>query len=506
MATVDVKVERVLYIAVVVFTICAVLHQMVLPGWRRKHTQRDILEDLDLIEPAQLLQFESENSTEPYQQHVACETIVQQPLADAYAYSVITKTDSQGGDLMAVQTKNIGILRKVCDALPQCAGFNSNGWLKKRIGQKYKSSVDLYFKESAPLDEEVYLSSQIIEGNYGKDYIRMTKELKIYMYTTKIDAHINYVNDWKYGVEELFIHLLKSSPYITQDPSEATFFFLPFRCFAYRKTISDRDRAQRFTEEMVSKILYEIKSNYSFWDRTLGADHFYVCAHDFGPAIVAGSDPFLHKNAIAMVNTADYEHIYYVPHKDISLPPHPSHGKNSLANIGKGGHGLNPSDRTVLAFYAGNLDRGRIRPSIKDFWSTDIDFRIFMGHLTDERYQHYLKTSKFCLILRGNEAWSPCLMDAIWFGCVPVIISDYYDLPLHGMLDWNQFAVVIRESKVKSLKEILLAVSPQKLTSMQEKLKQVYGHFVWNDPPRPYDAFQSVMYQLWKRRGVVRYI
>ena len=137
---------------------------------------------------------------------------------------------------MAVQTKNIAILRKVCDAFPQCAGFNSNGWLKKKIGQKYKASVDLYLKESAPvsiwcvnwfsfltwlnlciqLDEEVYLSSDIIERNYGKDYIRMTKELKIFMYTTKLDAHINYVNDWKYGVEELFIHLLKSSSYLTQ--------------------------------------------------------------------------------------------------------------------------------------------------------------------------------------------------------------------------------------------------------------------------------------------------
>lgn len=52
---------------------------------------------------------------------------------------------------MAIQTKNIGILRKVCDALPQCVGFNSNGWLKKKIGQKYKASVDLYLKESAPV-------------------------------------------------------------------------------------------------------------------------------------------------------------------------------------------------------------------------------------------------------------------------------------------------------------------------------------------------------------------
>lgn len=66
------------------------------------------------------------------------------------------------------------------------------------------------------LGDEVYLSSHIIEANYGKDYVRMTKELKIFMYTTKQGEHINYINDWKYGVEELFIHLLRSSSYLTQ--------------------------------------------------------------------------------------------------------------------------------------------------------------------------------------------------------------------------------------------------------------------------------------------------
>lgn len=39
-------------------------------------------------------------------------------------------------------------------------------------------------------------------------------------------------------------------------------------------------------------------------------------------------------------------------------------------------------------------------------------------------------------------------MDALWFGCVPVIISDYYDLPLQGLIDWAEIAVFVKESKV----------------------------------------------------------
>ena len=39
-------------------------------------------------------------------------------------------------------------------------------------------------------------------------------------------------------------------------------------------------------------------------------------------------------------------------------------------------------------------------------------------------------------------------MDALWLGCVPVIISDYYDLPLNGLIDWKDIAVFVRESQV----------------------------------------------------------
>lgn len=46
---------------------------------------------------------------------------------------------------------------------------------------------------------------------------------------------------------------------------------------------------------------------------------------------------------------------------------------------------------------------GRIRPSIQKRWSQDPDFRIFVGQLDPDRYQHHLKTSKFCLCLRGYQ-------------------------------------------------------------------------------------------------------
>lgn len=41
-------------------------------------------------------------------------------------------------------------------------------------------------------------------------------------------------------------------------------------------------------------------------------------------------------------------------------------------------------------------------------------------------------------------------MDALWFGCVPVIISDRYVLPLENVLNWDDIAYRIPESQVSN--------------------------------------------------------
>ena len=55
-----------------------------------------------------------------------------------------------------------------------------------------------------------------------------------------------------------------------------------------------------------------------YWNRSLGSDHFYICAHDMGADVAATADRNLMKNSIALVNTADYTEPYYIPHKVIT--------------------------------------------------------------------------------------------------------------------------------------------------------------------------------------------
>lgn len=142
-----------------------------------------------------------------------------------------------------------------------------------------------------------------------------------------------------------------------QDPNEATFYFIPARCSAYRKSVSGlSDGIDKAASTMKSIVKY-IKLKYPYWNETLGTDHFYICAHDMGTDLVKHSDPNLWKNSIGLVNTADSSEPLFVPHKDISLPPHPGKGSVDWAAIGQGGAMFDPKLRTKLAFMAGHPER-----------------------------------------------------------------------------------------------------------------------------------------------------
>ena len=65
------------------------------------------------------------------------------------------------------------------------------------------------------VDQAVYLSSSIIEDNYGKDYMNMNNHFKIYIYDIQIGEDIRSPHDYKYGVERMFIDLLRKSSFLT---------------------------------------------------------------------------------------------------------------------------------------------------------------------------------------------------------------------------------------------------------------------------------------------------
>ena len=64
-------------------------------------------------------------------------------------------------------------------------------------------------------------------------------------------------------------------------------------------------------------------------------------------------------------------------------------------------------------------------------------------------------------------------MDALWFGCIPVLIADYYVPPLLGLVQWDAVTVTIPEAQVRNLKKILISIPVERIKEMQLAIQRV---------------------------------
>lgn len=178
--------------------------------------------------------------------------------------------------------------------------------------------------------------------------------------------------------------------------------------------------------------------------------------------------------------------------------------KHALLNIPSSQHSVFPFNcRHKLVFFAGRVQNSYVRQELMVVWGNDTDMDIFSGS-SSFPYEEGLRKSKYCLHVKGYEVNTARVCDAIHYGCIPVILSNYYDLPFSNVLDWSKFSVIINHKSITSLKKTLLSISKQKYLSMYENLCLVKRHFDWHSTPRGYDSFHMIAYQLWLKRGVHR--
>lgn len=65
-----------------------------------------------------------------------------------------------------------------------------------------------------------------------------------------------------------------------------------------------------------------------------------------------------------------------------------------------------------------------------------------------------------------------CLMEAL-AGLSTVIMSNYYDLPFNDILDWRKFSVILKETDVYRLKDILKSISAKHFMILNQNLVKV---------------------------------
>ncbi|GLT87426.1 hypothetical protein SLE2022_055110 [Rubroshorea leprosula] len=332
---------------------------------------------------------------------------------------------------------------------------------------------------------------------FFEDYKAMNRSFKIYVYPHSKDQPFANVLlppesnvKGNYASELYFKKALMKSHFVTKDPGEADLFYMPFSVSAMR---ADPRIDVEGIPDYVKGYIYNISHKYPYWNRTGGADHFYVACHSIGKTAMDKS--FVAKlNVIQLVCSSTYFSASYFPHKDASMPQvWPREG---------GPPNLLTSKRKKLAFFAGAVN-SPVRIALLKVWANDTEIFAHFGRLHTP-YSVQLLGSKFCIHVKGFEVNTARIADALYYGCVPVILANHYDLPFTDILNWKSLAVVVHHIDIPVLKKILQGIGLEEYSMLQSNALRVRRHFQWNVPSVDFDAFHMSLYELWRRRSAVR--
>ncbi|GFP84901.1 probable glycosyltransferase at3g07620 [Phtheirospermum japonicum] len=341
---------------------------------------------------------------------------------------------------------------------------------------------------------EIYRNAHVFQ----RSYMLMESMFKIYVYEEG-DPPLFHDGPSKdiYSTEGIFLGLIESSNHFrTYNPDEAHVYFLPFSVVMILQNLFDpviRDKG--VLERVVGDYVRIVSTKYPYWNRSLGADHFMLSCHDWGPRATwyVHHLYFTSMRVLCNANTSEF----FNPRKDVSFPEINLRVGN-ITGLTSGS-----PNRTFLAFFAGQ-SHGHIRSLLFQHWENKDDnikvFKKMPENNSSLSYKEMMERSKFCLCPSGYEVASPRVPEAIYAECVPVLISEDYVLPFSDVLDWDKFSVRVSVRELPELKRILTRIGDDEYESLHRGVKQVQRHFVVNDPPKRYDVFHMMIHSLWLRR------
>ncbi|KAK9142095.1 hypothetical protein Syun_011495 [Stephania yunnanensis] len=337
-------------------------------------------------------------------------------------------------------------------------------------------------------------------SKFKRSYELMERTLKVYVYKEGANPIFHRpITKGIYASEGWFMKQMEGNKkFVVKNPKRAHLFYLPFSSRMLETTLYvPNSHSHKNLVQYLKDYIDLISTKYPFWNRTGGADHFLVACHDWAPTETRQS--YMGDTIRALCN-ADVREGFVIG-KDVSLP---ETLVLSPKEPSKDPGGKHPSQRQILAFFAGNM-HGYLRPILLQQWENkDSDMKIFgrMGRGTRSKmnYIQHMKSSKYCICAKGFEVNSPRVVESILYECVPVIISDNYVPPFFEVLNWEEFAVFVAEKDIPNLKNILLSIPRERYLMMHMRIKKLQQHFMWHTRPMKYDIFHMILHSIWYNR------
>ncbi|XP_073136451.1 probable glycosyltransferase At5g03795 [Henckelia pumila] len=333
--------------------------------------------------------------------------------------------------------------------------------------------------------------------SFHRSYLEMEKKLKVFVYEEgEQPVFHNGPCGSIYAIEGNFMSKMERTGFRTRNPENAHVFFLPFSVafivhFIFEKNVPDQWLPMKQT---VKDYVDLLAVKYPYWNRSSGSDHFMLACHDWGPEL-SKSVPELFKNSIRALCNANTSEGFQ-PSKDVSIPEINLPGGVTTGLLG----GPEPWERRILVFFAGGL-HGPIRPILLDHWENkDPDVQVHKYLPKNMSYHSMMRQSKYCICPSGYEVASPRMVEALYMGCVPVLMKDHYVPPFADVLNWKSFSVEISTDEIPDMKKILQAIPMRKYLRMHKRGVQARRHFEINLVPQRYDVFHMTLHSIWLRR------
>ncbi|CAN6826816.1 unnamed protein product [Brassica oleracea] len=399
------------------------------------------------------------------------------------------------------------------------SGVVSISEMMSLLHQSRTTHVSLKMKRPSAVDQELLYARTQIENSpkvengpllhgplywnlsvFKRSYELMESKLKVYVYREgKRPVFHKPVLKGIYASEGWFMRQLKASKtFVTKNPRKSHLFYLPFSSKMLEESLYvPGSHSDKNLVKFLKNYLDMISSKYHFWNKTGGSDHFLVACHDWAPS---ETRQYMSNSIRALCNSDVSEG--FVFGKDVALPettilvP-----RRPLRALG----GKPTSQRHILAFFAGGM-HGYLRPLLLQTWggNRDPDMKIFSeipkSKGKNKSYMEFMKSSKYCICPKGHEVNSPRVVEALFYECVPVIISDNFVPPFFEVINWESFAVFVLEKDIPDLKNILLSISEERYREMQMRVKMVQKHFLWHSKPERFDIFHMILHSIWYNR------
>ncbi|XP_076128101.1 exostosin-1 [Alosa pseudoharengus] len=90
-------------------------------------------------------------------------------------------------------------------------------------------------------------------------------------------------------------------------------------------------------------------------------------------------------------------------------------------------------------------------------------------------YQELLHNSSFCLVPRGRRLGSFRFLEALQAACIPVLLSNGWELPFSESIDWNKAAIIGDERLLLQIPSITRSVDHDRILALRQQTQ-----FLWD--------------------------